>query len=387
MQNFCKYLLVNALFLSLFSLSDCTMENLSLQALQDVIFEIFIRRGLFFEVIFYGEFSKNISKPLSEVIRRLSGNQAILISNYETFCPKQMKSSAIFFVDAYSKTNLTEIKFSYNFPSHMKFLFVFEDESIDLMQFQANPGRENGRVVQFSYFFVKSQRDFELKTFEWWTEQACNTPQLLTLNTFNTTLGNWQKPLEIQDKFLNFHNCTVKSFSNTFVIPMIDVAKKKGYVYFNPQGVGVLAKREALEIRLINIIAVRGNFTPQRALIHDFGYRIGLGFGCVQDLQHEDFVIHYESVFTKLFNLTCNSVFHQQALITMYSPPEPYSNYEKMIMPFDTDTWLYIGITFLSAFVIIFFINLLPKRIRDVIFGERVTSPTLNTVGAFFGIG
>lgn len=385
MQKLCKYLLFNAIVFILIALSNCTVENFSLQALQDVIFEIFIRRGLFFEIVFFGEFSKNTSRPFSEVIRRLSGNQTILISNYDTFCPKQIKSSALFFVDSDSNTNLTEITFTRLHPGFMKFLFVFEDESVDLMPFQINPGRESGRVVQYSYFLLKSQRDLELKTFEWWTEKACNTPQLVTLNTFKADSEDWQKPLEIHDKFLNFHNCTIKSLSNTFVLPVLDVSKKEGYVFINQFGVKVLAKREVLEVRLVNIIAECGNFTPQRALLHDFGYRIGFAFSCVQDLQQEDFVMHHESVFTKLFNVTCNYAFHQQTLVTMYSPPDPYTNYEKMVMPFDVDTWMYIGITFLAAFIIIFFINFLPKRFRDVIYGERVTSPTLNTIGTFFG--
>ena len=70
----------------------------------------------------------------------------------------------------------------------------------------------------------------------------------------------------------------------------------------------------------------------------------------------------------------------------MYSPPELYTNYEKMVLPFDVATWMYLGITFGVTFAVIFVIKLLPKVFKETCFGQNENSPAFNVIRTFFGI-
>jgi len=58
------------------------------------------------------------------------------------------------------------------------------------------------------------------------------------------------------------------------------------------------------------------------------------------------------------------------------------------LLAFDEVTWILIVVTFAAAFVAIFFISNFTKRfVHHFVFGRRVTTPSLNVVSIFFGIG
>jgi hypothetical protein len=57
------------------------------------------------------------------------------------------------------------------------------------------------------------------------------------------------------------------------------------------------------------------------------------------------------------------------------------------VLPFDTETWIGLLLTFLFAFIAITVISRLSKRISNLFFGATVQTPMLNIFRAFFGIG
>jgi hypothetical protein len=66
---------------------------------------------------------------------------------------------------------------------------------------------------------------------------------------------------------------------------------------------------------------------------------------------------------------------------------EEYSSYEKLTFPFDFHTWFLIFFTFVAAFLVIFIINFTSVRIRNLVHGEQVKSPSLNVAAHFFWLG
>lgn len=88
-----------------------------------------------------------------------------------------------------------------------------------------------------------------------------------------------------------------------------------------------------------------------------------------------------------------NNLFIYTNPVTQYDyaifalPGEPYSNYEKLFLPFDNLTWTYFFILFGCAFLVILIVNNFPKKFQILLYGEGVTMPSFNVVGTFFGIG
>jgi hypothetical protein len=65
----------------------------------------------------------------------------------------------------------------------------------------------------------------------------------------------------------------------------------------------------------------------------------------------------------------------------IYTPPgEVYGDYEKMFLPFDTSTWIAIGITIVVAIAAILIIKIKPPEIQKIFFGSNNRSPLMNFV-------
>jgi hypothetical protein len=86
-------------------------------------------------------------------------------------------------------------------------------------------------------------------------------------------------------------------------------------------------------------------------------------------------------------DLSSTTPFETENIFFLVTPGETYTNFEKMILPFDSETWKYLLITFGSAFSIIFVINQLSKKVKDLLYGNDVQTPAFNIVSIFFGIG
>jgi hypothetical protein len=93
----------------------------------------------------------------------------------------------------------------------------------------------------------------------------------------------------------------------------------------------------------------------------------------------------------KVYEHHCGNFFVAQHFTTTYeffAVPlgAPYSAYDKFILPFDLDTWIFTFITFFVAFAMIFIVYLLKVETQNLVFGERVSYPSLNILAHFFGL-
>ena len=74
--------------------------------------------------------------------------------------------------------------------------------------------------------------------------------------------------------------------------------------------------------------------------------------------------------------------------IYVVPPGEHYTSWEKLFLPFDWQTWMLLGITFATAFLIILLIKVSKSTSMYVfIIGSTMTTPSLNVIAIFMGIG
>jgi hypothetical protein len=137
-------------------------------------------------------------------------------------------------------------------------------------------------------------------------------------------------------------------------------------------------------MEVINLLEKQGNFSVNRPHLFTLGTEIS---SIANPKANTDLVLSFLGFSYRWSRWQCCDKFFNHDLTAMYSPPEPYTNYEKMFLPFDVDTWMYLGLTFGVGFVVIFFMNFLPRIVKNVIYGRGVNSPTFNMIGAFFGMG
>ena len=70
----------------------------------------------------------------------------------------------------------------------------------------------------------------------------------------------------------------------------------------------------------------------------------------------------------------------------VFTPPEKYTPYEKLTLPFDIETWILLITTFMLTFLSILIINRLSKNTRSLVYGNAVDTPIWNVISIFFGI-
>jgi hypothetical protein len=71
----------------------------------------------------------------------------------------------------------------------------------------------------------------------------------------------------------------------------------------------------------------------------------------------------------------------------LVSRGEQYSAFEKLMMPFDLETWVIVIVIFLIGYFTIFIIYQFFSSYKKIIFGENINDPSMSLTQVFFGIG
>jgi len=222
-----------------------------------------------------------------------------------------------------------------------------------------------------TYYIVNAKDSIDLIAIVMHTAKACNKTQLIVINRYQKAGMKWDKPMPVISTAVEFHSC-----------PM----------YFELQGrnIGVnITKVNDEEVKITGAVAEIfkdvarvSNFTPNFGITRDLTL--------VMDLDR----LKYRPVKIgpSLF-LSSNSVikavpFYYAGLYFIVPQGEPLTDWEILTLAFDETTWILIGVTFFTAFTVIFVIHAIQSTtVRNFVFGRNVTTPSLNVIATFFGLG
>lgn len=228
------------------------------------------------------------------------------------------------------------------------------------------------QILQYQYFLINVEGSIKMMTFVWYTPNKCNSVQLIEVNNFDKSLMKWEKPNFTISKFRNFYGCQVVfgvfPDNPAFSYDQMD----NGTIYYwgyNYQMIKGLTNILNYTFRLNPFLEDEGIFYFDNLTV-DYLVRIAPIHVFVKN--HHGYFLTQPYVF--LNNLIA------------VPPGEPYTEYEKLLLPFDYDTWIVIACSFLVAFAVIFGINFMKLEVRNFVFGLNVTTPSLNVAAHFFGI-
>jgi hypothetical protein len=242
-------------------------------------------------------------------------------------------------------------------PKKMKFLIFCEELTVkdlqDLNETNFMFFENEEPLIAQSYFLLDGIKQVRLFTFEWFTEESCNKQQLKLVNTFDKISSKWQnQSLTIQDKFRNFHNC---QFLIQFSIEENFLRKVVTKTF---------AQRINARVRFLT------NVEYGHLGSNEFPYILIKTFEVLRRARSFLTATHDDENF-----------------VLAITPTMLFTNWEKLFLPFDLQIWIFLILTFLGSFLIIFIINQMPKIIQDLIYGVGVQTPAFNIVGTFFGMG
>lgn len=79
--------------------------------------------------------------------------------------------------------------------------------------------------------------------------------------------------------------------------------------------------------------------------------------------------------------------FISESIAFLVPPGEPYTAFEKMILPFDDNVWLAILVTLGFSLSVIQIINFTSEKVQNFVYGRKIQTPTLNFIDIFLNGG
>jgi hypothetical protein len=121
---------------------------------------------------------------------------------------------------------------------------------------------------------------------------------------------------------------------------------------------------------IVEVLSKRANFTPSyyywpKKIQKKFGRHVDRAYDIVAEPVF-DWTSELEESYHPVGSFTFVELYF---LVTLN---DRYSNFEKVMFAFDKTTWIMLAITFMSTFSGIFFINLMPRRVRRVFYGTGI---------------
>ncbi|KAG5669527.1 hypothetical protein PVAND_017414 [Polypedilum vanderplanki] len=211
-----------------------------------------------------------------------------------------------------------------------------------------------------------------------------------------TSSQQWDKKLENFDHFSNFYGCMLNIGVNIGPLWYLNVNRTENKKYFlaiSPYKVEIANgnfKYSGLIQEVMELVAKKGNLTLHFSIKSSSGYLDT--FTGVKNFQsafkytiHINFIsFERETEFSKIFwySEPCGSV----DFYFLVMPNDLYTNYEKLLMPFDRTTWILLTITAAFTFGIILGYYAFPKWIRIIFYSSDMKDPTYKMLGVIFGI-
>lgn len=362
-------------------------------AIADILDEFFIKQQQTFEIIIYGNSSKRNNEVVNEVAKKLEKielqNKGHKLANKLKFLGRptefewvqQIHQPAVilvatvkdfvhFMMNFYESKHyirtIMDLK-SLNFFTYVDELKSFEDlmtMMTDYVDLIFHDKFQELQLELWKFFIVNGKDKVELVANVRYSQESCINNTRKVLNTFDKNLQKWEQKLEFFDHLSNFHNCIISFCSNNLEFFYPEGYHKK----LNRFEVYMLEKStinhekltKGLFPEMVRIMAKSANFKPK------FTFRANK-FDSMKVECPADVTIHIEA--SPLFTLD-NSVFTFKQYYFLVSANDPYTNYEKLTMPFDELTWTFLIMTFGIASVIICILSRASRRVKDVFYGR-----------------
>ncbi|KAG5668378.1 hypothetical protein PVAND_016318 [Polypedilum vanderplanki] len=371
----------------LFQISSAT-ESIS-TAISDVILKFHPKYSRKLEIILYGENSQHLKDILDEVQRKLKKIPKILRNIEDTNqWNHQLKDSSLILIKSVENLKIFNRKALLDnlTPNpDLKFFIYCESAtytSIQTVAAQIFLGHSSAHISEFEYFIINDNKynQIAVQTFQYFSKKNCNHPKIINVGYFDKIKQKWIKLSKI-DKYKNLFNCELTigippNYENSIFYKRLDPLNNK----IIPMGI---------QEDLIKILSQINNFRYSYKKLN-IGQTPNDFAKIVAHMEtDEPFVIFSLKSMDHMgrFEIQITSVFFSTKTVFLITPGELYTPYEKLLLPFDFDTWMLLIFTFTSALSIIFIMNRLTKTIQQIVFGKKVQTPSLNVIGTFFGIG
>lgn len=376
MATVCKDLALNNQFIQLST--EPTLETSVSKAMIDVIKKFYIVNNIKFDFIIYGEATNHILDVINEVITKLEGKiliDILRISNIKKWNHKLNNSAVLFikhkkdFLFLHEKSSSKKTKQLKTAQEPLKFLVYLEN----VYKFSSLKDLVNDKMKTFKqrdlrffeFFLTKNKNTIELTAIVLYSEEKCGKFHLKHLNEFNLKTQKWEKKLENFNHFENFHGCLL-SFNVEFYLNF-QIGDHCNYKKIKNDEIERKYEVCGIIHEILMLIASKHNLTLHYTMIgqlkkfHNFD----------NFMANKNFVSQLRLVkSSSIDQYYVSQAVNRRSFYFLITENEFYTNYEKLLLPFDFLTWILLTVTLLLAFIIIFVSYGLPVWIQTILHGK-----------------
>jgi ABC-type amino acid transport substrate-binding protein len=319
-----------------------------------------------------GNFIKNLANSVGyqtairnfdlheEIVGNVDGNNILILDEVESFW------------EFYKHVTPQKFRFSSNFLIVSLGGELKELESVFKKMW-------NKRISNVNVIYEKNSVVL-MKSFLPFGGERCGdtTPKLMAV--FRD--GSFGRKSFFPKKFTNLRNCPIKvaTFEEN---PYVHVSDVKG----------TKLEISGIDIDLANELSRILNFRKDFKVFSGpaaFGevYANGSVDGALGEIYSKKAEVAFGGLYLnynrfKMFDTS--TIYFYVPQVFVMSLGKKLSNFEKLLLPFETSVWILIGMTIAAAFLVIFALKFASESLRVIFYGTGVHQPTINIVIAILG--
>lgn len=211
----------------------------------------------------------------------------------------------------------------------------------------------------------------------------CNNSDLLQIAKYENGKFIFKPDNFFPKKFNNFHKCSLGLATFASLAPSVLKRDFKNGSY----------ELYGRDIETMKMLAHELNFYPNITYLPAYGswgvlYPNGTTTGAMGRAVSRTSDIAWGNLNLKIDRtliMDYSFGYYLETLIFVIPKGEPYSAFSKLLRPFDNFVWTALLLVILICIVIIALLTLLPRKIQNFVYGEKVSNPLLNVLIAMFG--
>ena len=290
--------------------------------------------------------------------------------SYKDICALNYLNDGIFLFDTLDNYQIWRNKFiitPINGGRSLNHLVYCEDasqEAIELITLRKT----------YESYLIEKNHQVSLHAITMFSKKQCRPRHLVEINQFSSLERKWKTEKFFRPRIENFHGCTmVLDFFYFDAMPFLK--------YYETEAKTWLA--EGAIIDMLNELSIHLNFTYLYGPAAD-KYALKMGF--YEPMDYEDLQIGAKLLYGE--GSPSSYPIASTADVVSVPPGQLFTSWEKLLMPFDRQTWMWLGIVFAVAFLVILLIKLSKSTsMYDFVVGSNVSTPSLNVMAIFMGIG
>ena len=366
-------------FLSVVSSESTKKEQIVLSAISQIVKNHFENHSEEFDFFILGNETESLDFIVGNIVKDY--NKPCKVTKIKSSANViNVKQSAIFLfktAETYQSFQKS-LNLDNEYPRKLNFLVYVETELAFVSRLVVEKPFDSPIFLKSSFIYnIIGSKTIHLSTFTTFQPGKCRSTLFLTINNFDPKTKIWRTSIYFEKKFRNFNKCelTIAFFTpQPLVFNVIEKNKTSEISGYGKTFIEQIAKNLNFQFRFLPL----NMKVKQTSSYKGYGWDFFIYANSMQRIQSMSksgsFVVKYgfaaPGFFTHAFSTVDYSV--------VISQFRPYTQFEKIFIPFEMEVWYSLIGTLSIAIIVIITLKFFPTFVQKFTVGGNVKTPMLN---------